>query len=570
MPVLAVLAVLGVWLTVRAVRRHRAAGPPPEHGPVGWAFDMRWRTVGPLARVENRQLVRHPVFLTGVALTPLMLWAATMADYAKSGEPWRTLSPAIALALVPLGWFTIVATNLLVLRPERSAAAELFAALPAPQPVRTAGALLTMVTATTAAAAFATGWVAVLHTTDDLVGTPHWGEIAAGVLVVAGAVTVGVAVGRWLPFAAFGIVAAVAVSVIQARFLDDTTWPWNHRHSHPVRFLGFLADATPVGDAALEVRPTWWHLVYLAGLIAVMCAVGLARDGFRRPVGGAMIVALGVVAVAGWVQTRPPSPDQVDAMVSYLTSPAEHQTCEQRGDVRYCAYPPSQHLIDEWEARVEGVLALVPPSVAGRPIEVVQRIPTTIGNSGCAPQSFFVGLPEAVADRLTPSAVWPDDGHLHPDLGNGSFPCDDRAINQLFTAVQAGAWAVGLPPAPHHADRRCTADGQARSVLALWLAGAATPEGADLLRDLASEGAASGGALVFDEWDNPPMWGTTYTASDAAVAVAMVEQRRASEIADLLDDDWSHWTDPSTSSTDLAAHLGLPLPAISRTSGTCA
>jgi hypothetical protein len=165
--------------------------------------------------------------------------------------------------------------------------------------------------------------------------------------------------------------------------------------------------------------------------------------------------------------------------------------------------------------------------------------------------------------------VWPDDGHLHPDLGNGSFPCDDRATNQLFTAVQAGAWAVGLPPAPHHDDRRCTADGQARAVLALWLAAAATPDGADLLRDLSSEGAASSGALTFDDWDNPPMWGATYTASDAAVAVAMVEQRRATEIADVLDDDWPRWTDPATSSTDLAAQLGLPVPATARMSGTC-
>ena len=85
-------------------------------------------------------------------------------------------------------------------------------------------------------------------------GTPQWAEIAAGVLVVAGAVAVGVTVGRWLPFAAFGIVAAVAVTLIQARFLDDTTWPWNLPHSHPVRFLGFLAETDPIGDPALEIR----------------------------------------------------------------------------------------------------------------------------------------------------------------------------------------------------------------------------------------------------------------------------------------------------------------------------
>jgi hypothetical protein len=520
-----------------------------------------------LSRAENRRLVRHPAFLTGIALTPLMMWAATLADDAASGEPWRTLSPAVALALVPLGWLTIVAANLMVLRPARTGSAELLATLPAPQPVRTAGALTTMATASIAALLLAAGWVAVLSTRDDLVGTPQWGEIAAGVLVVAGAVTVGVAVGRWLPFAAFGIVAAIAVSVIQARFLDDTTWPWDHRHSHPVRFLGFLANATAVGDAALEIRPTWWHLVYLAGLIALMCAVALCRDGFRRPLGAALVAVL-CAAVAGWAQTRPPSAAQVAGMVGYITQPTEHKICEQRGDVRYCAYPPSRHLIDEWEARLHGVLALVPPAVAGRPVEVIQRIPTTIGNSGCAPQPFLAGLPAQVADRLTPQSMWPDDGHVHPDLGNGSFPCNDRATNQLFTAVQAGAWTVGLPPAPHLDDQRCTADGQARAVLALWLAAVATPDGAELLRDLASEGAAPTGVLTFEEWDNPPMWGVIYTASDATLATAMLGQP-APDVATNLHDDWKRWIDPATSSADLAAHLGLPAPSSSRGSGTC-
>jgi hypothetical protein len=257
-------------------------------------------------------------------------------------------------------------------------------------------------------------------------------------------------------------------------------------------------------------------------------------------------------------------------MVGFLTEPSGYQTCEQRGRVQYCAYPSSQHLIDEWQARVEGVLAFVPAGVAGRSLEVSQRIPTTIGNSDCGPQPFLAGLPEAVADRLTPPAVWPDDGELHPDLGNGAFPCSDRDINELFTAVQAGAWGVGLPPAPRHDDQRCRADGQARAVLALWLAAAATPDGADLLRDLASEGASSSGVLSFDGWDNPPMWGVVYTASDAATAVDMLEQRQATEIADVLGRHWQRWTDPATSSTDLARHLGLPEPLTSRGSGTCA
>ena len=568
MPITLILVAFGAWWIVRSVHRRRESGPRPERGPVGWATTTRWRTLLPLARAENRRLVRHPAFVTGIVLSPLMLWAATMAD-PTAREHWRGLSPDVALALVPLGWFTIVATNLLALRPNRSGTVELFAALPAPQPVRTAGALSATAAAATAAVLLAAGWVILLFARGGAVGTPQWAEIGAGVLVVAGAVTVGVAVGRWLPFAAFGVVAAVTVSVVQARVLDDTTWPWNMRHSHPVRFLGFLAEPSSVGDPALEIRPAWWHLLYLAGLIALMCAVALSRDGVPRRLGVVMVAAIGVAAVAGWAQTRPPSDDQVAAMVSYITEPTAHQTCEQRQGVRYCAYPPSRHLIDQWEARVTGVLALVPPSAVRQPLEVVQRIPTTIGSSDCRPQPFFTGLPEQVADQLDPRTIWSDDTNLHPDLGNGSFPCSDRPTNQLFTAVQAGAWAVGLPPAPHHDDQRCTADGQARAVLALWLAAAATPDGDELLRDLSFEGASPSGALTFDGWDGPPMWGVVYTASDASLSIAMLE-RPARPIADALAEDWSRWIDPATPSTDLARHLGLPAPPSTTRGATCA
>jgi hypothetical protein len=567
MPIVLIVAVLGALWVLRSVRNRLESGPPPERGPVGWVTGSRWRTLVPLARAENRRLLRHPAFLTGVVLTPLMLWAATIADH-TSREHWRGLSADVALALVPLGWFTIVATNLLVLRPNRTGTAELFAALPAPQPVRTAGALSAMAAVVVVAVLLAGGWVMLLNARGGTLGTPRWAEIGAGVLVVAGAVTVGVSVGRWLPFAAFGIVAAVAVSVIQARFLDDTTWPWNMPHSHPLRFLGFLAEPTSVADPALEIRPAGWHLVYLTALIAVMCAVALARDGFTRRLAAVLFAAFTVVAVAGWAQTRPPSDEQVAGMARYITEPAEHQTCEQRRGVRYCAYPPFRHLIDEWDDRVQSVLAFTPPAVAKRPLEVIQRIPSTMGDSECRPQPFLTGLPARVADALAPTTIWPDDGNIHPDLGNGSFPCSDRPTNELFTAVQAGAWAVGLPPAPHHDDQRCTAHGQARAALALWLAAAATPDGTELLRDLSREAVSSGGGLTFDGWDNPPMWGVIYTTTDTRVALAMLEQP-ARAVADVLADDWTRWVDPATPASELALQLGLPTPPSARGTATC-
>ena len=107
-------------------------------------------------------------------------------------------------------------------------------------------------------------------------------------------------------------------------------------------------------------------------------------------------------------------------------------------------------------------------------------------------------------------------------------------------------------------------------MLALWLATAATPNGAELLRDLSTEGASSSGALTFDAWDNPPMWGVIYTADDANLALAMLDQP-ARPIADALAGDWARWVSPVTSSTDLARQLGLPGPtSTARAAATCA
>ena len=141
---LIVVAIVVLALFVRQNRR-RAAGATPDLGAVGWAEGARWRVVLPLGRVENRRLLRHPAFLAGLAITPLMLLAAT-----DSEDVWWRISPGIALALVPLGWFTIVAVNLLATRPRRAATEELWASLPATAPVRTAGLLTAALVASVA------------------------------------------------------------------------------------------------------------------------------------------------------------------------------------------------------------------------------------------------------------------------------------------------------------------------------------------------------------------------------------------------------------------------------------
>lgn len=564
--VVAVTAAIA-WLALR--RRRTPTARPAEVGPVGWCPGTDWRAVPPLARAETRALLRHPAFLVGTGLTPLMFWAATADTAFGSAPDWLDISLAIALALVPLAWLTIVAVDLVALRPRRTGADELFATAPTPRPVRSTALLIAGLGPVVVAAVLTGGWVGVVETRDAVRGAPHWMELAVGPLIVAGAVTVGVAVARWLPRAIFGVLAAFGTLFIQARFFEVDSWPWDRAAGDPVRFLGFMAEAAGAGTDALEVRPAGWHLLYLCGLVVVMAGIALARDGLRAPIAGLLVVALLVVAGTGWMQARPLSTGRQIQMAAYLTDPAAHQRCEASDGVRYCAYPGFTDLVGDWRERVETTLAVLPPVAAeGRTrLDVAQRAATIIGNDDCSPVPFETSLPPSVAGRVSPAAMWPADDHVHPGLQAESLPCSSEDVHDFFLAVQVGAWAVGLPPAPHGRDERCTATGQARAAVALWAAAAGTPRGARLLRTVLRDGTSADGTLItFDDggvngggWDAPPMWGVDYAASDASVALALLG-RPPADVARILAEDWDDWTAPTASSVALAEAAGIEAP----------
>jgi hypothetical protein len=556
-PVLAIIAGV-IYLAVRSARRDRSA--VPEIGPVGWVSGTRWATVVPLARVELRRFLVHPAFLVGVALTPAILRLGTVPD---ESDTWLGLSTGIALALAPLGWFTIAAAQLVTTRPARTGADALFASLPAPEPTRTAGLLATtIVTAGLVAAVLATLAVALMERGDRvLAGSPDVSEIAAGVFIVAGAVTVGVALGRFLPHPLFAVGGAIAVIMIQARFFEPTSWPWNHDEASPVRFFGFLGRTTSAWPQ-LEYRPAEWHLIYLAGLIGIMAIVAFARRGVPPTLGVALGLAVLVTAGGAFGQSREPSGRAVAGMVRYLEHPAAYQTCQDTASARYCVFRgrTSGPMIATWDATARAVLALAP--TAGRRLEVAERVPTVLGDSNCAPIAFADTLPKAVQNRLAAERVWPDDGVVHP--GTGVLPCSDESVDGLFLAVQIGAWSVGLPPSPHGRDERCVADGEARSALALWLGLTATPRGeARLGRILFDEDSDH---IRFDGWTDPPMWGVRFSVADARVALDM-SRRPTTDVRSA----WSRLSSPRAPTSELSALLGLtPRPSPTGAQPTCA
>jgi hypothetical protein len=550
--VIAAVVFVVVWL----LRRGSVAPHGAYVGPVAWAQPTEWRVVRPLTRADTRRVLRHPAFVAGVLLTPLTLLAATETE-----SSWFTTSTGIALGLVPLGWLAIVAVNLVALRPRRTGADELFGSLPAPQSTRSTALLASAIGPAIVASVLAVGAVVVLAATrgDELSGAPQWGEIATGILIVAGGACVGVAVARWLPRAGFGTVAVAVVILLQVRFLDVKTWPWNSGEADPARFLGFLAAPTTARDQFLEVRPAGWHLLYLGGLVVVMAAITLAREGMRRPVAALLAVGVVVTAGTGWLQTRPISEEREDAIVAYLTEPRAHYACDESGGVEYCAYPAFVGDVDSWRARVEATIARLPAAAleGRRPLRVAQRPAIVASDDDCTPRRFLASLPAGVAARLSPGDLWPADGQVHPPFEEESFPCSERDVHGFFLAVQTGAWGVGLPPTPARRDTRCTAPDQARAAIALWAAAASTPDGARTLRDVADEAKAAGKSRIsFAGWDDPPMLGVEYSVADARVALALLKIP-SPRVRATLERDWDRWIDPATSTATLAAELGV-------------
>ncbi len=525
-------------------------------GPVGWTADMRWTTVAPLLRADLRRVLLHPAFLFGVAIT----WGMVALALSEEDE-WLGASAGVALGLVPLGWMTIIATNLTALRPRRRGTEELFASLPAPQPVRTSALLATAIGPGLVATLHALGAVVWLMNRDrPLPGSPLWQEIAVGVVIVIGAVAVGVAVARWLPNGFFGVLAVVVVTLIQARVFELTAWPWHTSDAHPARFLAFLAEPSSVADRSLELRPSGWHLVYLLGWTATVALVGILRDHRgARPAMAVFALSLLTVGVTGWIQTRPLSDASRDQMVSYLLEPELHQLCRTVDDIRYCAYPGHSGELDDWQATTAAVLAQLPPAASARAadLDLVQRPATIIGNSDCGPSRFRDSLHPTVAARVEPARLWVADGDVHPSFGGEAFPCSNRDDHGFFLAVQVAAWAAGLPPAPHHDDQRCLATGQARSAIALWAAATAAPDGARTMNDVVRDGRDRT-HLRFDGWDSPPMWGVTFAAADAEVAKAMLalpDER----IRSALSLHWDLLMDRTTATAVLAEVLGTEL-----------
>lgn len=504
-----------------------------------------------LSRREGALLLRHPATWIGTALAAAGFAVAvtSVGEAAVLGDPLGWLGASFS-AMVGFG--VTVAALLGALRSRRSGTEELYGSVPTSARARTAAHLGSLLATVPISAAVVLSLVWLLSSNEST-GTFGLPALVLPALLVLGGGASGVLVARWVPSVFAAPAAIIAIFVLQANLgYDHPRWRWLH-------FADMDVSPTPLFD----VRHDGLHVVYIAGLILLAVALALARDGLSRPVVALGATALLVVAATGWVTTRPPTSAQAAARADLLERPARHQACSERGGVTYCAYAGYEGWVGPWAQAVSGALGNVPAGSVAEGLVVRQR-PT---------QELYGELAPEVRRVTDPEQVWTGAGEVHPSMqwhaSRGDLPL----------AYAVTATAVGLRTDRGWGEEACSAGGQARVVVALVLAGLATPDAAGALRDQADrvEGAgpgalvqlatvgddesldASGSSLDIDQ-------ASAGRGADLVAAATLLEDPAADASPDGLAESiaagWDRLVDPATPAAEVFEFLEVPVPAV--------
>jgi hypothetical protein len=532
-----------------------------------------------LAAVEAKRLLKSPFVLTGVVLSAVLFARLT------SGELpiFQRDLPYLTLALLPLAAGALIATNLAATRSHRDNTGELFQSAVMTDARKTTALLLSIVPLTSATAIFVILAIGYLNLRGGI-GQLDLAEASTAPVIVALAGASGVLLARWWTSPVSASILIVCLATFQLYLsagIVDTFGP-----QPTVRWLAPWAAPSLTGNPTAELlwRPSGWHLLYLIALAACLWVAGLLKSGFGQRWLVAAIIFLTIASVAAAVLLRGPSKQEQRKLASFVTNPDNAQTCQRRVTVHYCAYSGYLPLISRWSAIVNGVLDNVPRQT--RPELRIRQFPVTDGSD------LPFGLQEPLTNRWQPGGrdraarFFPGNQvYVGTSWGTGGQGKDQ----EFALALSVAAWTVGLPPTIHQLSRgnslvrrvdkvtprtsirtvralirtgefeACSAAGQARSVLALWLVGQSSPSAANIIRALASAAITArpvdltdpSGAVFFATGD-PIRWG----AAELNYAVQLLNRDPAlvkSQIRGL----WAALIRPKTKTKEAAADLAL-------------
>ncbi|HLF44576.1 MAG TPA: hypothetical protein VJA46_13775 [Acidimicrobiia bacterium] len=503
-----------------------------------------------VARFETRRALRHPLILIG-ALGSLWLMWTLGGDVAPILE---RDSVFLAGAMLPLAAATLLVANYAILR--QRGVLETLDAYPSKANHRILGVQLGVIGPVLVAVLLQTiGMVYLLL--GGPIGTVNSWELAVGPLLVVVFGLGGVVLGRWLPHPIVAPVALVGLAGLQFMASPDA----QIFSSVPTANVEWLAPwmmpsaFSPIEELAF--RPSVLHFGYLAVLALVLGILAFHHRGRDRlaplAVGGLFGVA--VVVVSFNLPSEPTTGFE-------WPEAAENQVCSTADGIEYCAFEFYADWIPRWQETVASVNDLAPVS-----IDTVMQRPPNHGwddNSGI-PASGFVVLTSLEWDRV---GGLPTQGfRLAIDLAQSAVGLPSTPQIRSYTPeeiesiVEQNPGYPGDLRAPLEEEgpypKACSAIGQARAVVAVWLAGAALAEGATSLQATLTGLLPSATSLHWPDRAHDPS--VMIGRPDAELAAELLALPVAEVHSELLS-RWPEVMDPATTSADLASWFGLSAP----------
>lgn len=565
-----------------------------------------WPVAIQLARREGTRMLRHPIMWLGSIFSLAMFGLFTF----HSAPVLHRDDAAMAGALLPLAAATLITAHLGASRAARNSTEELYEATSTSATTRTLAHLFSLGYAV-ALAALLIGVMLLYLFLDAPVGTARPAEILSGVLVVVLLGATGVAVGNWKRHPAVAPMAVVVIGAIEVLLiqpvigLDGTT-------GTVVSRMPWLAPWVPLSMTGqvppeLVIRPATWHLLYLAGITAVVAAVALSRSG-RRARFLPLFIAGAVGVVGGSIgQLAPASAQQRAELAALIEHPEDHQVCEERREITYCAYPAYAGWIDRWAAPIEGALRRIPAHARPEDVIVRQRFGSYFeGPIDIAPAKLRrVEREQRRAERApgAESTIWTgirwgrgatEGGYavgLSLAIAMDAVDMPSSRDELIPTRSEIARFRELVLPTMDSRSRAkaervlskgtkyysCNTSHQARALAALWIAIQATPETRAAAIDAAADGplgimiyetegqrfATYGSFLPLYPEIPPPMFDRiSFGGADFHYAVKLLRQPD-DKVAAVFADRWRSVTRPTTLTGSLLDDLDLePHPTL--------